>query len=139
MRNKRLGTTLLALGLVVGLTLVANLSAAQGPGALAGSLQEGAALLAGAGTAFTYQGRLTDGGGPAQGRYDLEFVVYAEPGGGRPLEQRRLVTLTWSTDCSPCHLISGTVSLKGTPAIWRCGYGPGTARGPTQCSALARR
>ena len=28
------------------------------------------------GTAFTYQGRLNDGAGPASGSYDLRFVVY---------------------------------------------------------------
>lgn len=40
------------------------------------------ALLAGnigaapVGTAFTYQGRLTDGSGPATGSYDLRFIIY---------------------------------------------------------------
>ena len=28
------------------------------------------------GTAFTYQGQLTDGGGPASGTYDLRFALY---------------------------------------------------------------
>ncbi|MBN1507559.1 MAG: hypothetical protein JW955_11975 [Sedimentisphaerales bacterium] len=28
------------------------------------------------GTAFTYQGRLTDGGSPANGQYDLQFTLY---------------------------------------------------------------
>jgi len=28
------------------------------------------------GTAFTYQGRLTDGGNPANGSYDLQFTIY---------------------------------------------------------------
>jgi hypothetical protein len=28
------------------------------------------------GTAFTYQGRLNDGGGPANGKYDLRFTIY---------------------------------------------------------------
>jgi hypothetical protein len=27
-------------------------------------------------TAFTYQGQLTDGGGPANGTYDLRFILY---------------------------------------------------------------
>jgi len=30
----------------------------------------------GQGTAFTYQGRLTDGGSPANGGYDLRFSIY---------------------------------------------------------------
>src|ERR1044071_6772667 len=28
------------------------------------------------GTSFTYQGQLTDGGGPAAGSYDLRFTIY---------------------------------------------------------------
>ena len=31
------------------------------------------------GTAFTYQGRLTDGGNPANGSYDLTFTLYSAP------------------------------------------------------------
>jgi len=34
------------------------------------------------GTAFTYQGRLTDGGAPASGIYDLRFTIYDAAGGG---------------------------------------------------------
>ena len=31
------------------------------------------------GTAFTYQGRLNDGGSPATGNYDLTFALYNSP------------------------------------------------------------
>jgi hypothetical protein len=34
------------------------------------------------GTAFTYQGRLNDGAGPATGIYDLRFEIYDAAGGG---------------------------------------------------------
>ncbi len=34
------------------------------------------------GTAFTYQGRLNDGSGPATGIYDLRFAIYDAAGGG---------------------------------------------------------
>ncbi len=37
------------------------------------------------GTAFTYQGKLTDGGGPAQGIYDLRFTIYDSVGGANAL------------------------------------------------------
>ncbi|HAO80425.1 MAG TPA: hypothetical protein DCQ92_15945, partial [Verrucomicrobia subdivision 3 bacterium] len=33
------------------------------------------------GTAFTYQGRLNDGGSPAHGAYDFRFKLYADPSG----------------------------------------------------------
>ncbi len=36
-------------------------------------------------TAFTYQGRLTDGGGPATVQYDLRFQIFAAPSGGTAL------------------------------------------------------
>ena len=46
------------------------------------------------GTAFTYQGQLTDGTNPANGRYDLTFTLYDESAGGRvvagPLTNSRL-------------------------------------------------
>lgn len=34
------------------------------------------------GTAFTYQGRLTEGGNPANGNYDLRFILYNADAGG---------------------------------------------------------
>ena len=34
------------------------------------------------GTGFTYQGRLTDGGSPASGDYDLQFALYDDATGG---------------------------------------------------------
>jgi hypothetical protein len=41
-------------------------------------------VVRGQGTAFTYQGRLTDGGSPANGIYDLRFILYtADPGGNQ--------------------------------------------------------
>jgi hypothetical protein len=36
-------------------------------------------------TAFTYQGRLSDGAGPANGTYDFEFSAFAAASGGTPL------------------------------------------------------
>jgi hypothetical protein len=36
----------------------------------------------GQGTAFTYQGRLTDNGAPANAIYDLRFAIYADASSG---------------------------------------------------------
>ena len=44
------------------------------------SLQPSALLAQG--TAFTYQGRLADGGTPAQGIYDFQFTIYDAASGG---------------------------------------------------------
>src|ERR1051325_1406955 len=38
--------------------------------------------LSGQSTAFTYQGRLTDGSNPANGLYDFRFTVYDSANGG---------------------------------------------------------
>src|SRR5262245_46889686 len=41
-----------------------------------------ATQLGAQGTAFTYQGRLNDGGLPASGNYDLKFALYNALSGG---------------------------------------------------------
>jgi hypothetical protein len=69
MKRKRTLITVLALLLV--LALLAGLSLAQEP-----VPPRSATPAAQVGTAFTYQGRLTDGGSPADGVYDLEFKLY---------------------------------------------------------------
>jgi len=40
------------------------------------SLLSGIVTAAPLGTAFTYQGKLTDGGAPANGNYDLKFTLF---------------------------------------------------------------
>ncbi len=45
-------------------------------------LAPAASLAAPQGTAFTYQGRLTDGGGRATGTYDFRFILYTASAGG---------------------------------------------------------
>src|SRR5437588_7821463 len=44
-------------------------------------------------TSFTYQGRLTDGGTPANGNYDLQFALFDNSAGGTQVGS----TQTWST------------------------------------------
>jgi hypothetical protein len=36
-------------------------------------------------TAFTYQGRLNNGGNPAGGRHDLRFTLFNVASGGSPI------------------------------------------------------
>jgi hypothetical protein len=75
MRGKRLLVSVLLLGLMLG--AVVGLSMAQGEGA-----EGGAAPQALVGMGFTYQGRLTDGGIPANGAYDFGFVLQDAPSSG---------------------------------------------------------
>ncbi len=54
-------------------------------GLLGGSLASttyGRTLQAPVGAGFTYQGRLTDGGAPAEGTFDFEFKLFDDPTGG---------------------------------------------------------
>ncbi|MDQ7028894.1 MAG: hypothetical protein Q9O62_03515 [Ardenticatenia bacterium] len=76
MNAKRFAVHLLVV--VVLVTVVAGLAQAQGPQAGEGGAtpQGTTAVQAVVGTTFTYQGRLTDGGNPANGTYDFEFKLY---------------------------------------------------------------
>ena len=44
------------------------------------------------GTAFTYQGKLTENGSPANGEYDFRFGLYGAASGGTPLTSTRNLT-----------------------------------------------
>src|SRR5688572_1993591 len=48
------------------------------------SLDAGA-IVPGLGSEFAYQGRLSEGGAPATGRYDLRFRLFLVPSGGIPV------------------------------------------------------
>src|SRR5437870_7103187 len=43
-------------------------------------------------TAFTYQGRLTDGGTSANGNYDLQFVLWDSSSGGSQIGSTQLIS-----------------------------------------------
>jgi hypothetical protein len=61
---------------------IAGFSQAKAPGGPGAALV--AAPVTALGTSFTYQGRLSDGGSPADGDYDFEFKLYdALSGGGQ--------------------------------------------------------
>ena len=54
-------------------------------------LAEGAALAQT--TAFTYQGRLTDGGTPANGNYDLQFALWDSASSGSQIGSTQTVNI----------------------------------------------
>jgi hypothetical protein len=74
-KSKRTVANILTLALAV--VLMTGISLAQEP-----QPQESTSPQAQMGTGFTYQGRLTDGGSPADGEYDLQFYVYDALSGG---------------------------------------------------------
>jgi hypothetical protein len=76
MKGRPILISVLALGLM--LALAAGLSLAQG----SGPQGDGGIQAAPVGTSFTYQGRLNDGGSPANGSYDFEFKLYSAASSG---------------------------------------------------------
>ena len=72
MKGQQILIGVLALG---PLALAVGLGQAQGPGPQ-GELFPQAAASAPLSTGFTYQGRLTDGGSPANGDYDFQFKLF---------------------------------------------------------------
>ncbi|HEX6032755.1 MAG TPA: hypothetical protein VFY90_15090 [Tepidiformaceae bacterium] len=79
MSRRPLVFVLAALAAVAVIVPVARASFSKNsPTAAPSSIQALAAL----GSGFTYQGRLTDGGGPANGIYDLRFILYDADAGG---------------------------------------------------------
>ena len=76
MKGRPILISVLALGLILALTAGLNLAQAPRP---QGEVNIQAAPV---GTAFTYQGRLTDGGSPANGSYDFQFKLYDAASGG---------------------------------------------------------
>lgn len=79
MSRRPLVFVLAALAAVAVIVPVARASFSKNsPAAAPSSIQALAAL----GSGFTYQGRLTDGGGPANGIYDLRFILYDADAGG---------------------------------------------------------
>ena len=84
MKGRAILISVLALGLM--LALAVGLTQAQGPGARGEvgvkAAPVGTTASAPLSTSFTYQGRLTDGGGPANGSYDFQFRLYDAASGG---------------------------------------------------------
>ena len=81
MYRKRLVVTLAALIASIALVSVAMAVGSDGGTAQYASTSEPLSAL---GTSFTYQGKLTDGGAPANGNYDVRFILYdAESGGSQ--------------------------------------------------------
>lgn len=81
MDKRRLLATLGAgLGIAALIPVATALGSDAPPASPAREVQAATAL----GTSFTYQGRLTDAGAPANGAYDLRFILYdAETGGAQ--------------------------------------------------------
>jgi hypothetical protein len=96
----------LALALVVLLIGLPAVVGAQGPGG-------GISAQSPVDTAFTYQGRLNDGGSPANGSYDFRFYVCDAQSGGTILSSYEIPDLTVTDGYFTVRLDSGSSDFSG--------------------------
>ena len=99
--------------LALALTVAAGLGLAQ-EATPQGAISPQALL----GTAFTYQGRLTDDGQPATGVYDFQFNLYDADAGGNQVGPTLFVdNITLAEGLFTASLDFGPAALTG-PARW---------------------
>src|ERR687894_2671704 len=76
------------------------------------------------GSAFTYQGRLTDGGAPPTGTYELEFKLFDAASGGTQQPQPSPVTVQF-TGAQAVAVVNGVFTVQ---LDFGAGAFPGAAR-----------
>ena len=82
------------------------------------------------GTAFTYQGRLTDAGAPASGVYDLEFKLYdAATGGGQIGSTQLKDNISVADGLFTVTLDFGAAAFAGSARWLSIGVRPGSSTG----------
>lgn len=66
-------------------------------------------------TSFTYQGRLNDGGTPANGNYDLQFALFDSTSGVTPISTRQVPNVPVSAGIFTVQLDFGATAFPGAP------------------------
>ncbi len=113
---------------VVCLVLVCAVVLVSGTGGLAG-LAKAPQPEGELGTAFTYQGRLTDGGNPTEGAYDFQFRLYDAPSGGNLLGTVTPGDVAVSGGLFTVKLNFGTGVFSGDARWLEIGVRPGDSGG----------
>jgi len=110
-RSREIMITLVCTVLAATLTGAGTLHAQAAPTPPAG---QGSAPAAAVGTGFTYQGRLTAGGNPANGQYDFRFTLFdALTGGNQIGNQLSLANQTVSGGLFTVSLDFGASAFQG--------------------------
>lgn len=122
MKSKRILISVLAVALLLALTV--GLTDAQGSGPQ-GDVSVQAASV---GTAFTYQGRLTDGGSPANGEYDFKFKLY-DSGGAQVGSVVPKENTTVTDGLFTVELDFGSGAFNGDARYLEIGVRPGDSGG----------
>ena len=88
------------------------------------------AALVALGNGFTYQGRLTDGGGPASAVYDIRFILYdADAGGSQVGPTVEKDNLTVSNGLFSTELDFGAAAFDGNARWLEISIRPGASAG----------
>jgi hypothetical protein len=96
------------------------------------------------GTAFTYQGRLTAAGSPANGSYDLRFILYdALVGGAQVIRPATGEHLARTLPRARCRMVAGaghfSLPIERLPGILAALFEPAaTAEASAASSSRAR-
>jgi hypothetical protein len=125
--KRKTSLPILGLMLILGALLIVPSGAvgAQGP-----EPQGGADTLAALGTAFTYQGRLNDGGDLANGTYDFEFKLYDAASGGSQVGSTVTKNDVTVTDgLFTVELDFGSGAFNGDARWLEIGVRPGSSTG----------
>lgn len=109
--------------LILLLSLVIGLSYAQSP------VTERVAPQANLGTAFTYQGRLTDKDAPVSGNYDFQFQLYDAASGGTLLGAVVQQDIAVADGLFTVELDFGAAVFEGDPRWLEVGVRPGNSAG----------
>jgi hypothetical protein len=81
------------------------------------------------GTAFTYQGRLTDGGVPANGTYDFDFLLYDLPSAGTIIGHLPKGDVTVTNGLFVVSLDFGASAFSGQARYLQIWVRPGSSTG----------
>jgi hypothetical protein len=126
MNVKKLLSGVLFIGLALVLVGGVGLTSAQGPKPPGGLAVQAQAVS----TAFTYQGRLTDGGSPANGEYDFRFMLYDAATAGSQVGSTVLKGNTDVTDgLFTVELDFGSGIFTGGARYLAIGVRPGSSTG----------
>jgi len=141
MKGRRMLFGVLAVGLGLA-TLAAGLALAQepgppsevsiqaAPGGTAASAPPVLSPVEGLSTGFTYQGRLTDGGIPADGNYDFEFKLYDAASAGSLLGTVIKEDVIVTDGLFTVQLDFGSGVFTGDARWLEIGVRPGASMGP---------
>lgn len=134
-RNRFLATVAAGLG-VIALIPVATALGDGSDGGYGSSAEAVTAL----GSGFTYQGRLTDGGSPANGNYDLRFILFdADTGGAQVGSIQSKEDVAVANGLFSVDLDFGVEAFNGDGRWLEIAVRPGTGTGATGFTVLSPR